>query len=128
MVTPFRPRIGKEKVTDGNRSGRQERAERGQNFHLQHARVRQPSVADFPTNRPHPSWHAFHAEKIPLRKLGRERCQERAITASEIDLQRRRTVENGAEIERLLRILQSELCVGKGSSIRAHEEIRLRAD
>src|SRR4051812_14739261 len=99
-MSALRPRIGKEQMKHRHRARREEVLDRVQNIHSQNPRVGGRKLSDFPRRAAPSSGQSFYSDEITLRMRGRERRQESAVAASEIDFDRSGATEDFGKIER----------------------------
>jgi hypothetical protein len=97
VMTPFRPRVGKEEVKFFDRVGWQQIAHGVGDFDIQNAHI--VERGRFSACLRDAAGEFVDAEKILLRNSLRELAQERAIATAKIDMQRRGTAKDRDQVE-----------------------------
>jgi hypothetical protein len=108
-VASFRPGIGKEEIKHSYGLGRHQLLDRVRNLEAQDARIAETIPLNLSTRAPDSASEPFDPEKIVLWILHRQRRQEGAVAAAEIDFQRRVATEDGRQVERSETIRRDEL-------------------
>lgn len=108
-MAPFRPRIGKQHVKRGDRPRREQIRDRVRDIDQQHACVLKVALRDFTACRTNAPDETFDPEKIVSGGLLCESSEVRAVAAANVDLERRLSREQFAQVKRREVVARNEL-------------------
>lgn len=108
-MAPFRPGIGKHEMKNRDRTRGQQVINGIRNFEPHNTRIRKAGALELATSAPHPSNEPFDSQEISRCVLRRDGGEKRAVSAPEIDLERRAAAVDRFEIERRKTIGRDEL-------------------